>query len=508
MQICRRISWVVLLTWGVATAGACGPAGSDDDTTPSGDDDTIQAPSPTSTPWEETPTPRQVTPTPFPDLDQDGFGADLDCDDGDASINPGALEVCDGTDNDCDGLTDDFDPDVASDSSGEIPAWYMDRDGDGYGDAESVSYRCNMPPGHVAVSGDCNDNDPAFHPDAPEEDCTNPNDYNCDGTTLYADGDLDGFPACVECNDQDATINPDATETCDHIDNDCDGLVDDDDIDVQGRTAWYLDADGDGYGTDNSETIACFAPTDQYVTTRGDCNDGDSSIRPGGEPGCDDRDHDCDGAVDNDGDGDGFSDPTCGGGDCDDSDPSARPDDGSCALELVVVIGDNDGFGFGIADGADLNSSSEFASLEFDNRTETDPEFTDFGDKLLEVGPLSWSFAFDVGYREISGVTLMIDMAGIQDAVPGSCEHVDDELWVDGIEVPGAFDGMNLGTYGTALITFDLATIVPEILPSAADGMLEFTFDLDRTQTLPDFCVEYFSIDFTSLTIFADRTAD
>lgn len=42
-----------------------------------------------------------------PDLDGDGAAAAFDCDDGDATVYPGAPEVCDGRDQDCDGLIDD-----------------------------------------------------------------------------------------------------------------------------------------------------------------------------------------------------------------------------------------------------------------------------------------------------------------------------------------------------------------------------------------------------------------
>ena len=36
------------------------------------------------------------------DADGDGFAAGQDCDDGDASVHPGAPEVCNGADDDCD----------------------------------------------------------------------------------------------------------------------------------------------------------------------------------------------------------------------------------------------------------------------------------------------------------------------------------------------------------------------------------------------------------------------
>jgi len=41
------------------------------------------------------------------DLDGDGWSVPDDCDDGDASVHPGADEVCDGVDNNCDGTIDE-----------------------------------------------------------------------------------------------------------------------------------------------------------------------------------------------------------------------------------------------------------------------------------------------------------------------------------------------------------------------------------------------------------------
>ena len=118
---------------------------------------------------------------------------------------------------------------------------------------------------------------------------------------LY-DADGDGASWCgLDCDDGDDQAAPGLAETCDGVDNDCDGTVDE-------GTRCY-DDDGDGYSEDD-----------------GDCADADAAIGPlivevmGN--GIDD---DCDGVVDGgawDADGDGFAED---GGDCDDTDPTVHP---------------------------------------------------------------------------------------------------------------------------------------------------------------------------------------
>ena len=141
------------------------------------------------------------------DGDGDGFttcGEPADCDDEDEDVHPDALEVPgDGVDSNCDG------------SDGE------DGDGDGYGSPESGG-------------DDCDDGDASIHPDA--EEAPNGVDDDCDddvdeGTEL-ADDDGDGYSEVDgDCDDEDDDVGPDVTEDCyDGIDNNCDGLIDGDDI--------------------------------------------------------------------------------------------------------------------------------------------------------------------------------------------------------------------------------------------------------------------------------------
>ena len=72
----------------------------------------------------------------------------------------------------------------------------------------------------------------------------------------------------------DAAIQPEADEVCDEIDNDCDGLVDDQDDDLLTETGavFYADSDGDGFGDPDQIQMACiqpsvFSPTRQTAMT-------------------------------------------------------------------------------------------------------------------------------------------------------------------------------------------------------------------------------------------------
>lgn len=109
------------------------------------------------------------------------------------------------------------------------------------------------------------------------------------------DHDGDGASFEDDCDDADPGVSPEATEHCDGVDEDCDGVVDEDAVD-QGR--WHPDADGDGYGATSSWVDAC-EPPGAYVAVVGDCDDAAASVHPNAEETWGDgfTDNDCDGEM-------------------------------------------------------------------------------------------------------------------------------------------------------------------------------------------------------------------
>ncbi len=223
------------------------------------------------------------------DDDGDGYVAGEDpgedCDDADAGVHPDAVEGCDGVDNDCDAVID---------NGLDTTPWFLDGDGDGFGDEDASVDACGQPEGYVSVSGDCDDADTSYYPGADEDDCTDPNDYNCDGSVGYADADGDRYPACLECDDTNPDAYPSADERCNGVDDDCDGAADNDAVDAD---TWFIDYDTDGFGSDRYTLLACEQPAG-FVPDSSDCDDQDDDAFPGADETCDGDDNDCDGEVD------------------------------------------------------------------------------------------------------------------------------------------------------------------------------------------------------------------
>ncbi len=287
------------------------------------------------------------------DNDADGFGSDVstvacflpegfaeqtgDCDDDEATAFPNNNEVCDSVDNDCDGIVD----------NDLLLTFYADGDGDGFGITNLTTTACSLPDGWSEQGGDCDDDEATAFPNNTEA-CDSV-DNDCDGIvdndlllTFYADGDGDGFGitnlSTTACSlpdgwsDVDGDCDDSDSSTYPNADEICDGQDNNCNrgIDEGLDTDWFVDADGDGFGNDDAVESACESPSNLYVDQGGDCDDLNAEFNPDALDLCDDVDRNCDGLVSNDNDGDGLSDAACGGSDCNDEDPEL-PVDGSCA---------------------------------------------------------------------------------------------------------------------------------------------------------------------------------
>lgn len=122
----------------------------------------------------------------YRDIDGDGYGDpnnfleainqpegytidNTDCNDNDADVYPGSQEVRgDNIDQDCDGT------DLPS-----LDTYYLDNDGDSYGDSNISTESDSQPDGYVADNTDCDDSDQDVNPGSAET--QNSKDDNCDG---------------------------------------------------------------------------------------------------------------------------------------------------------------------------------------------------------------------------------------------------------------------------------------------------------------------------------------
>jgi parallel beta-helix repeat protein/predicted outer membrane repeat protein len=97
-----------------------------------------------------------------------------DCDDTNPNIHLGATESCNLIDDNCDGQTDEGFP--------QDNTYYLDADGDGYGNLDVVIQGCTAPEGYVSDNTDCNDTNENINPNTTWHKDTD-NDGYSDGTT-------------------------------------------------------------------------------------------------------------------------------------------------------------------------------------------------------------------------------------------------------------------------------------------------------------------------------------
>ncbi len=355
----------------------------------------------------------------YADGDKDGFGTgvavcackaegtltatkDGDCDDKDDKVHPDATELCgNGKDDNCSGAETD------KDATG-CTVYYEDGDGDGVGTANKECLCAPAGAFTAKQTGDCDDKDPGKNPNLTEQ-CKDNKDNNCNGKIdeagclgcqqLLEDADGDGFGVtgkqlCLgapsypytafvggDCDDKNPNVKPGAAETCNDIDDNCDGSTDP--AGSGGCANRYPDEDEDGYGANVASTCTCKPVGKVTATKAGDCNDALKAVNPGAVEVCNEIDDNCNSQVDegvkltfykdNDGDGVGSvtsqqackapTGYTAESGDCNDFNKNIKPgateicndidDDCDGQLDQGVatadIFTDVDGDGFGSA---------------------------------------------------------------------------------------------------------------------------------------------------------------
>lgn len=158
-------------------------------------------------------------------------------------------------------------------SVNSLLAWYVDSDGDGFGDPDSTPIMsCDAITGRTSNDDDCDDND---------VDLTNEKTWHQD-----IDGDGFGDPdnSQVSC-----------TQPIGFVLNGTD--CDDENDQVFPTQTWFVDSDGDGFGDPDNSDIFCSQPIG-FVSNDEDCDDDDDNVFPGASAQPDGKDNDCDGTID------------------------------------------------------------------------------------------------------------------------------------------------------------------------------------------------------------------
>jgi len=213
---------------------------------------------------------------PRSNLANDSYGND--CNDLDYNLNPGNVEKCDGADNNCNGVVDEN----CSCVNGKTQSCGIDTGACQAGTQTCTNGTWGTCVGEIKaiaeVCGDKIDNDCDSSVD---ENCSNCVDKDADGYDNCALGVSGDDGKAIDCNDNEQWSNPGGAETCDSVDNNCSGQVDE-----------GCDDDRDGYCDSGMLIYGSNAMCKSTVFTENgmsgdDCNDNNLNINSGKAEICD-----------------------------------------------------------------------------------------------------------------------------------------------------------------------------------------------------------------------------
>lgn len=221
----------------------------------------------------------------FSDLNEDlgavgGDGCEADC-----VISNSGVELCDGVDNDCDGSIDEDFADKGKTCLATVMACELEGSYVCAPDQLGVICTTEKTPEAELCDGVDNDCDGEIDEDFADKGqaCTN-GEGVCQSTARWLCAE---DKSALECPAVPTMNNPqyEAQEvSCDNLDNDCDGQVDE-----------GCDDDNDGYCDKGMQIVGSPAVCAKGVD---DCDDQDPEIYPGAPGKCDGKDNDCNGQVD------------------------------------------------------------------------------------------------------------------------------------------------------------------------------------------------------------------
>ncbi|MBP0017817.1 MAG: PEP-CTERM sorting domain-containing protein [Cyanobacteria bacterium SBLK] len=179
------------------------------------------------------------------------------------------------------------------------------------------------------------------------------------------------------------------------------------------------------------------------------------------------------------------------------------------AATITQTLGDSDFFGFG-----NNTIGNPVPIVDFNNQEPDDPAFSDRDIREQVIGSdpqndVGWTHDLSSQLTNLTAITdftLELAIGGIQDADP-SLGSVDDRLFIEGIEVLGAFDTVDQGALGTDLLSFSLTTA--QIASFQTDSILDIFIDggqvpPDASQTGAIGALDSYFIDFSRITVETD----